>query len=134
EVLNLARILQGLGSGLLNPQTVALIQQHFRGHDRARAFALLATTVAVATAIGPVVGGALIQVLGPQWGWRWMFLMNAPIGVIAIAGAFRYIPDDRARGRARPDLDPVGTILLCVALLGIMLPFPERGGDGLVWL
>src|SRR5699024_6297200 len=89
EVLNLARVLQGLGSGLLNPQTVALIQHHFRGHDRARAFALLATTVAVATAIGPVVGGALIQVLGPEWGWRWMFLMNAPIGVIAIIGAFR---------------------------------------------
>src|SRR5699024_974353 len=49
EMLNLARILQGIGSGLLNPQTVALIQQHFRGQDRARAFALLATTVAVAT-------------------------------------------------------------------------------------
>src|SRR5690606_7234333 len=80
DILNLARILQGLGSGLLNPQTVALIQQHFRGQDRARAFALLATTVAVATAIGPVVGGALIQVLGPEWGWRWMFLMNVPIG------------------------------------------------------
>src|SRR5699024_2712724 len=93
----------GLGSGLLNPQTVALIQHHFRGHDRARAFALLATTVAVATAIGPVVGGALIQVLGPEWGWRWMFLLNAPIGVIAIIGAFRYIPDDRAgQGPARP--------------------------------
>src|SRR5699024_12158994 len=62
EVLSLARVLQGLRSGLLNPQTVALIQHHIRGHDRARAFALLAPTVAVATAIGPVVGGALIQV------------------------------------------------------------------------
>src|SRR5699024_4340870 len=61
-------------------------------------------------------------------------LMNAPIGVIAIIGAFRYIPDDRARGRARPDLDPVGTILLCVAILGIMLPFLERGVSVLVWL
>ncbi|WP_114853283.1 MFS transporter [Brachybacterium sp. YJGR34] len=134
EVLNVARILQGIGSGLLNPQTVALIQQHFRGQDRARAFALLATTVAVATAIGPVIGGALIQILGPDQGWRWMFLMNVPIGVAAIVGALKYIPDDRARGRSRPDLDPVGTLLLCLAILGIMLPFLERGASALVWL
>ncbi|MGP9538142.1 MFS transporter [Brachybacterium sp. AOP43-C2-M15] len=134
ETLNLARILQGIGSGLLNPQTVALIQQHFRGQDRARAFALLATTVAVATAVGPVIGGALIQILGTDWGWRWMFLMNAPIGVIAIIGALRFIPDDRVRGRGRPDLDPVGTVLLCAAILGIMLPFLERGMSSLIWL
>ncbi|WP_062946570.1 MFS transporter [Brachybacterium sp. sponge] len=134
EMLNLARILQGIGSGLLNPQTVALIQQHFRGQDRARAFALLATTVAVATAIGPVIGGLLIQALGPNWGWRWMFLMNVPIGIGAMIGTFRFIPDDRARGKARPDLDPVGTVLLCLAILGIMLPFLERGAGVLVWL
>lgn len=134
EMLNVSRIMQGIGSGLLNPQTVALIQQHFRGQDRARAFALLATTVAVATAIGPVFGGALIQLLGPEAGWRWMFLINVPIGVIAILGAFRFIPDDRARGTDRPDLDPVGTILLCLAILGIMLPFLERGASVLVWL
>ena len=134
ETLNLARILQGIGSGLLNPQTVALIQQHFRGQDRARAFALLATTVAVATAVGPVIGGLLIQVLGPDLGWRWMFLMNVPIGVLAILGAFRFIPDDRPRSREKTDLDPVGALLLCVAILGIMFPFLERGVSALVWL
>lgn len=134
DILNLARILQGLGSGLLNPQTVALIQQHFRGQDRARAFALLATTVAVATAIGPVVGGALIQVLGPEWGWRWMFLMNVPIGIIAIIGTCRYVPDDSSRSRSGVDLDPVGIVLLCLAILGVMLPFLTRGGSVLVWL
>ncbi|MGP5125943.1 MFS transporter [Brachybacterium tyrofermentans] len=134
ETLNIARILQGLGSGLLNPQTVALIQQHFRGQDRARAFALLATTVAVATAIGPVIGGLLIQILGPDQGWRWMFLMNIPIGLVAILGAFKYIPDDKARGKSRPDLDPIGTVLLCLAILGVMLPFLERGAGALVWL
>ena len=134
EILNLSRILQGIGSGLLNPQTVALIQQHFRGQDRARAFALLATTVAVATAIGPVLGGGLIQLLGPELGWRWMFLMNVPVGVVAIIGAFRYIPDDKLRSGRLPDLDPVGTVLLSAAILGIMLPFLERGVSPLVWL
>ncbi|MCT1655162.1 MFS transporter [Brachybacterium muris] len=135
EILNVSRILQGIGSGLLNPQTVGLIQQHFRGQDRARAFALLATTVAVATAVGPVIGGLLIQILGPDQGWRWMFFMNVPIGILAIAGAFRYLPDDRAaRTGKRADLDPVGTILLSIAILLIMLPFLERGVSTLVWL
>lgn len=135
EILNVSRILQGLGSGLLNPQTVGLIQKHFRGQDRARAFAMLATTVAVATAVGPVIGGLLIQVLGPDQGWRWMFFMNVPIGILAIAGAFRYLPDDRAeRTGKRADLDPVGTIVLSFAILCIMLPFLERGLSVLVWL
>lgn len=133
EVLNAARVLQGIGSGLLNPQTVALIQQHFRGQARAKAFALLGTTVAVATAIGPVIGGLLIQVLGEDVGWRWMFFMNVPIGVIAVVGALLWIPDDRVRGR-RVDLDPVGTVLLTLAILGVMLPFLERGVNPLIWL
>lgn len=135
EILNVSRILQGIGSGLLNPQTVGLIQQHFRGQDRARAFAFLATTVAVATAVGPVIGGLLIQILGPDQGWRWMFFMNVPIGVLAILGAFRYLPDDRAaRTGRRADLDPAGTILLSVAIVCIMLPFLERGVNALIWL
>lgn len=134
EILNVSRIIQGVGSGLLNPQTVGLIQQHFRGQDRARAFAMLATTVAVATAIGPVLGGALIHVLGPELGWRWMFFMNVPIGIIAVIGAFKYIPDDKARGRKRPELDPVGIALLSAAILAIMLPFLERGAGPAVWL
>ena len=101
EMLNLARILQGIGSGLLNPQTVALIQQHFRGQDRARAFALLATTVAVATAVGPVIGGLLIQLLGPDQGWRWMFLMNIPIGLLRSSAPSSTSPMVPAAGPAR---------------------------------
>lgn len=134
ELLNGARILQGIGSGLLNPQTVALIQYHFRGQDRARAFAMFGTTVAVATAVGPVIGGLLIQLLGPDVGWRWIFLMNVPIGVVAILAALRIIPDDRHRERRRVDLDPVGALLLTLAILGIMLPFLERGVSAVVWL
>ncbi|MDO5662844.1 MAG: MFS transporter [Brachybacterium sp.] len=131
--LNASRILQGLGSGLLNPQAVGIIQQYFRGQDRARAFAFFGTTVAVATAVGPVLGGLLIELLGTEWGWRWMFLMNVPIGVVTIVLGLRWIPDDKVRVR-RPDLDPVGTVLLGLAILGVMLPFLERGATHLVWL
>lgn len=135
DVLNAARILQGVGSGLLNPQTVGIIQLYFRGQDRARAFALLGTTVAVATAIGPVIGGLLIQLLGDDAGWRWMFFMNIPIGIVAVVLGRMWIPDDRARAhQGRPDLDPVGIVLLAVAILAIMLPFLERGSSHLIWL
>lgn len=133
--LNLARVLQGLGSGLLNPQTVGIIQLYFRGQARAKAFALFGTTVAVATALGPVIGGLLIQVLGAEVGWRWMFYMNVPIGIAVIILGRRWIPDDRAHSESgRPDLDPVGIVLLALAVLAVMLPFLERGVTHLIWL
>lgn len=135
EVLNLARILQGVGSGLLNPQTVGLIQRHFRGQERAKAFAMFGTTVAVATAIGPVIGGLLIQIFGEDIGWRCMFFMNVPIGVATVVLGLRWIPDDKVTARTgRLDLDPIGTLLLTVAILLVMLPFLERGSTGLIWL
>lgn len=135
RVLNAARIVQGIGSGLLNPQTVGLIQLYFRGQDRARAFAMLGTTVAVATAVGPVIGGLLIQVLGEDAGWRWMFFMNVPIGLGAVLLGRLWIPDDAARTRgARPQLDPIGILLLTLAILAMMVPFLERGVSHLVWL
>lgn len=133
-MLNLARIVQGLGSGLLNPQTIGLIQRHFHGQDRAKAFAALGTAVALATAIGPVTGGLLIHALGPEWGWRWMFLINVPLGVASIVLSLRWIPQDRVRTGRRLDLDPVGTVLLSVSVLLMMLPFLERGATGWVWL
>lgn len=135
HVLNVARVLQGIGSGLLNPQAIGIIQRHFRGQDRARAFALFGTTVAVATAIGPVIGGLLIQVLGASAGWRSMFFMNVPIGIATLLVGRLWIPDDRRSEKAgRPDLDPVGIVLLGLAILAIMLPFLERGVGRLVWL
>ncbi|PWH06139.1 MFS transporter [Brachybacterium endophyticum] len=134
-VLNISRIMQGLGSGLLNPQSIGLIQANFRGQARAKAFAMFGTTVAVATALGPVIGGLLIQVLGEDTGWRWIFFSNVPIGVLAIVLGFAWIPDDRRRSKdTKPDLDPVGTLLLAVAILLIMLPFLERSVSALVWL
>ncbi len=136
NVLNVARILQGVGSGLLNPQSIGLIQTTFRGQARARAFAMFGTTVAVATAIGPVLGGLLMKVLGEDAGWRWMFFMNVPLGILTIVLALAWIPDDklRLRGRAKPDLDPVGTVLLGAAILLVMLPFLERSVSALMWL
>ena len=105
EMLNLGRVVQGVGSGMLNPQTFGLIQKYFRQEARARAFATMATTVSVATASGPLVGGLLIEALGGDLGWRAMFLVNVPLGILALLLGQRWLPDDRALPRA-PDESP----------------------------
>lgn len=110
EMLNLARLVQGVGSGMLNPQTFGLIQKYFRGAARARAFATMATTVSVATASGPLVGGLLIEALGDDLGWRAMFLINVPLGVLALVLGRRWLPDDRRLARPGVDDDGGGDI------------------------
>src|SRR5690349_11534323 len=81
-LLIVARVLQGLFGWLVNPQVSGLVQQMFRGADRGRAFGVLGTTVGVATAVGPLVGGGLIALGGPSLGWRLVFFVNIPIGIL----------------------------------------------------
>lgn len=127
-VLNLARVGMGLGSGLINPQTVGLIQQFFTGKQRGVAFGLFGATVGVSVAIGPVLGGVLIALLGPEWGWRASFLINVPIVVFAIILAFMWFPQGawRALSSGVPDVDPVGTVIFTLAILFVMLPFLQH--------
>ena len=112
-VLIAARVLQGLFGGLINPQVSGLVQVMFRGPERGRAFGFLGTTVGVGTALGPVVGGALIALGGPSFGWRLVFFVNVPVGVAVIALARRWLPDDRSLGRHR--LDVLGALVLGLA-------------------
>ena len=79
-----ARVLQGLAGGLINPQVSGLVQQMFRSNERGRAFGVLGTTVGVGTALGPLVGGALIALGGPHLGWRLVFFVNIPVGVVVM--------------------------------------------------
>ncbi len=90
NLLNIARAFQGIGSGLLNPQAVGMIQQHFRGAERGRAFGFFGAAVGVSVAIGPVLGGLLIKVAGMEHGWRWVFFVNLPVGIAAIVLAARW--------------------------------------------
>jgi EmrB/QacA subfamily drug resistance transporter len=105
-----ARVLQGLAGGLINPQVSGLVQQLFRGHERGRAFGMLGTTVGIGTALGPLVGGALIALGGQHQGWRLVFFVNIPIGIAVILLARLLLPADRALGRHR--LDALGAALL----------------------
>ncbi|MFP5347311.1 MAG: MFS transporter [Actinomycetes bacterium] len=127
-----ARLLQGVGGGVINPQVSGLIQELFRGAERGKAFGLLGATIGVSTAVGPVVGGLIIDLLGADTGWRWIFFVNLPIGAAAIALAFRLIPRPRRAQTQREDLDPLGVVLLGAGVIAMLLPLVQeqqwRGG------
>ena len=103
-------MLQGLAGGLVNPQVSGLVQQMFSGAERGRAFGVLGTTVGVGTAIGPLVGGALIALGGPSLGWRLVFFVNIPIGILVIFLARRLLPAPTESTPHR--LDYLGAALL----------------------
>ena len=110
HILIAARVLQGLAGGLVNPQVSGLVQQMFSGSERGRAFGVLGTTVGVGTAIGPLVGGALIALGGPGLGWRLVFFVNIPIGILVIFLARRLLPAPTESTPHR--LDYLGALLL----------------------
>jgi EmrB/QacA subfamily drug resistance transporter len=122
-----ARIVQGFAGGLITPQVSGFIQTLFRGRERGVAFGFFGTTVGVSTAIGPLLGGALIALFGQQDGWRAVFFVNLPVGILALALALRYLPaPDPAPKAVRTELDPVGVVLLGLAVVCILVPFIEQ--------
>lgn len=144
--LNMARFAQGIGSGLLSPQGIGMIQQYFRGEERGRAFGYFGTVVGFSVAIGPVLGGFLIEAGGPEIGWRLTFLVNVPIGIAAIVLGLKWFPKPlfrrppqgvpNASGRVPgwlSSLDPVGSVLLGLAILAILYPFMESRGSAMSW-
>ncbi|MGK5551075.1 MFS transporter [Actinomadura kijaniata] len=119
-----ARLVQGVAGGLLNPQVAGLIQQLFEGPSRGRAFGALGGVIGVATAVGPMLGGALIALAGPEHGWRWVFLVNLPVGLVGLVLARRLLPPP-VRG-PRQGQDPVGVVLLGVGVTALMLPLAQE--------
>ncbi len=113
-----ARVLQGMFGGLINPQVSGLIQQLFRGADRGRAFGVLGTVVGLGTALGPLVGGVLIGIGGPVNGWRLVFFVNVPIGLVVLVLARRLIP--RTPGNGNHRLDVLGAALLGLATFSLL--------------
>lgn len=124
--LVVARLVQGLAGGMLTPQISALIQELFRGKERAKAFGLFGSMVGIATAIGPLLGGVLIEIFGDEHGWRAVFFVNVPIGLVVIPLAWRLLPKPGERQRAHHDLDPVGVALLGIGAVALLLPFVQE--------
>lgn len=148
-VLNTARFVQGVGSGILNPQIIGMIQRFFSGAERGRAFGLYGTVVGLSMGLGPLVGGALIAVAGETTGWRWTFFVNVPASIVAISLAIAWFPrpffitSKRSKSdagasartsRTQLDLDPVGIFLLGASILIILLPFIQPKGSNWSWM
>jgi EmrB/QacA subfamily drug resistance transporter len=132
--LVIARLLQGLVAGLVTPQNGGLIQDLFRGAERGRAFGLLGATIGVSTAAGPVIGGFIIGVAGEPDGWRWVFLVNLPIGLLTLVLALLLVPRTPKRSTGA-DIDYLGILLLGLTVLCLMFPvvLSDTGGLGRFW-
>jgi EmrB/QacA subfamily drug resistance transporter len=125
-ILIAARVIQGLFGGLLGPQVSGYIQNAFPKSERGRAFGGLGITVGVGTALGPVIGGLLIAAGGDQFGWRLVFFINVPIGLVAIILAKLWVAELKpVESPASLKLDLAGAVLLGAALLCILFPIVE---------
>ncbi|MCL5959292.1 MAG: DHA2 family efflux MFS transporter permease subunit [Chloroflexi bacterium] len=114
-----ARVAQGVGGALLTPQTLAILTTIFPAERRGAAFGLWGAVAGIAAITGPTLGGVLVT----SWSWRWVFYVNLPIGVVALAATFLIVPNLRM-GR-RHGFDPVGILLVSVGLLGIVFGLIE---------
>ncbi|MET9885472.1 MFS transporter [Streptomyces sp. NPDC006430] len=127
-VLVAARALQGVGGALLTPGSLALIQGSIAAEDRGRAIGLWSGFGGVGAAVGPFLGGWLVD--GP--GWRWIFLLNVPVAALCVPVALRHVPESRdpqAHGR----FDVLGAALGAVALALLTFALIEaRSGSPLV--
>ncbi len=109
------RALQGLGAAIMIPGSLAIIAKAYPPQDRGRAIGIWAAASAATSGLGPVGGGLIIGATG-DWGWRLIFAINLPLGLMALALLFK-VPADRPEGGRR--LDPAGVVLATLAL-GIM--------------
>ncbi|WP_243856625.1 MULTISPECIES: MFS transporter [Actinomyces] len=155
SLLNLSRVVMGVGAGLFNPQVTGMIQRVFPGPMRGRAFGWFGAAIGVSIALGPVMSGVLLQVLGDDVGWRVSFAVNTPIAAAGVLAAWKVLPASTWRGAStqeapgapgtpglqgtgaqpvgggplRADVDPVGMLLLATSMLLLMLPFVSLGAE-----
>ncbi|MEI5526536.1 MFS transporter [Streptomyces brasiliscabiei] len=112
-VLIAARALQGVGGALLTPGSLALIQASFHPDDRARAVGLWSGFGGIGAAVGPFLGGWLVD--GP--GWRWVFLLNVPLALLCVPIALRHVPESSGGGRSHDrGFDVLGAVLGAASL------------------
>ncbi|MGW3451047.1 MFS transporter [Streptomyces sp. NPDC001076] len=122
-----ARALQGIGGALLTPGSLALIQASFHPDDRAKAVGLWSGFGGIGAAVGPFLGGWLVD--GP--GWRWVFLLNVPLALLCVPVALRHVPES-ADGRAHGRFDVLGAVLGALALGLVTFALIEAGTTSLL--
>ena len=123
--LVLARALQGIGAALLVPGSLAIISASFAEHDRGKAIGTWSGATAVTAALGPVLGGWLIDHLS----WRAVFFINLPLAIVVIAIALRHVPESR-NAEMRGELDWPGALLVTLGLGGVVYALIESSNAG----
>jgi EmrB/QacA subfamily drug resistance transporter len=119
-----ARAVQGVGGALLVPGSLAIIDASFTADDRGRAIGAWAGLAGVSSAIGPFVGGWLVDASS----WRWVFLINLPLAAAAVLVTIRFVPESRSGGDRR--LDWVGAALVTIGLAGVVFPLIQVPAHG----
>jgi EmrB/QacA subfamily drug resistance transporter len=139
QQLIIFRVIQGLAAGTFTPAVTAFIQILFQGKVRGTAFAIMGAVIGVSSALGPIIGGLLIQAFGTTNGWRFIFGVNLPIGVVALVLAVMFVPGRKklaeittnAPAVARTGgIDWVGLVLLAGGLTAILVPLIEGQQKG----
>ncbi len=125
ETLVAARVLQGIGGALLTPGSLAIVEATLRREDRARAIGAWSALGGVAAAIGPLVGGWLVDAVS----WRWIFLINLPFGVFVVWAARRHVPETRDMTMAGGKLDLLGAVLATLGLGLLTFALIQAEGD-----
>ena len=131
-VLIAARVLQGVSAAALVPGSLAMLSAVFHPDDRAKAIGAWSGLATVATALGPFLGGWLIDAVS----WRWVFFINVPLAVVAVVIAQRFVPDTRAASTndgvtsSLASIDGPGALSLALGLGGVVFALIEGPGHG----
>ncbi len=120
ETLIGARLLQGLGGAAILPTTQSILNEGFRGKDRAIAFGIWGSVIGGVAALGPLIGGWLTTYLS----WRWAFYVNVPVGLLAIVGTLEWV-DESCDENARAGFDPFGFLLVTLGLSSFVFALIE---------
>jgi EmrB/QacA subfamily drug resistance transporter len=125
NMLIAARVIQAAGGSMLNPVAMSIVRNVFTDpRERAQAIGLWGAMMGVSMGLGPVIGGALVDTVG----WRYVFLVNVPIGLAAVVLAALYVPESRADHARR--LDPIGQVLVILGLASLTYAIIEGQGHG----
>jgi EmrB/QacA subfamily drug resistance transporter len=128
-MLDLSRVLQGAMAAMMYPQVLSVIQVSFPPQERGRVFGFVGAVIGIATITGPLAGGLIIRDDITGGSWRWIFLVNLPIGIGALIAATRLVTESRAPNATRLD---VGGVLLATAGI-LLLVYPLVEGQVAGW-
>ena len=123
-MLIIARVFQGFGAAMMTPQTMAVITRTFPATQRGRAMSLWGAVAGVATLVGPILGGVLVDGLG----WEWIFFINVPVGVVGFVLAWRLVPKLETHSH---QFDLLGVALSAIGMF--LLVFGIQEGENYDW-